>query len=44
MTTIKINNQELCLIDEAIKRAKERGETNLVLGLSCPCPKCSPRC
>jgi len=40
---MEINNKN-CLVEQAMKEAKDRGEPNLSLCLSCPCPKCSPRC
>ena len=36
--------EQLCLVEEAYKRAKERGENNPTICVSCPCPKCSPSC
>ncbi len=42
-TTVETKEQP-CLIQEAYKRAKKRGEKNPILYISCPCPKCSPRC
>ena len=42
-TEIKIKEQP-CLVEAAFKRAKERGEVNPAIAISCPCPKCRVRC
>ncbi len=43
ITTIEIKEQP-CLVEEAFKRAKARGEVNPIIAISCPCPKCRVRC
>ena len=49
MTDIKIETKEQpCLVEECAKQTrKERGlpeGTPITVYISCPCPKCNPRC
>lgn len=40
---IKISEQP-CLVEQARKEAERLGNPHQAICVSCPCPKCSPRC
>ena len=45
MENIKIETKEQpCLVEQAMEEAKRLGKPNQPICVSCPCPKCSPRC
>jgi len=41
--TTKSEGQD-CLVRKAFEEERAKGNMNPVIGISCPCPKCSPRC